>query len=245
MKIVTAILVNGCEPLLRNINDVIEINNVQIKILTTIFPSSSHDLGDIARYSPDLILYHLNSDEYSFSLLSKILALQYGVAVIAKDFKVFEPIYNSLGILGFILENNLEEDISNIIHKNFLTQRKLEVFKQLQAPNIAEEANYLFIPQVSGYDCIEFNNIIYATIKKDIISLHLKNNDLKKYKGKMKDLEKILLKYSFFLINRQDIINIKEIRQLSLDDIVTLSNGDSLQISRDKIKEFKKMFFFL
>lgn len=129
------------------------------------------------------------------------------------------------------------------IEKHSKSSNFMYLVHLLKEKVLKEQFSFMFIPQVTGYERVEFKDIIYATIKKDIISLVLKDQVIKKYKGKMKDLEKILSVYSFLLINRHEIVNIMEIRYLSLEDTITMNNGEILEVSRDRLKHLKKRLF--
>ena len=83
---------------------------------------------------------------------------------------------------------------------------------------------------------ISLEEIIYIDIYNYILTYHTINDKIDVTTTSLLDIEKQLIKYGFFKINRSTIVNLKYIK--SVKDTLVDVNGNILTLSRRRKKEF-------
>lgn len=82
----------------------------------------------------------------------------------------------------------------------------------------------------------QFRLTIYIDIYNYILTYHTINDKIDVTTTSLLDIEKQLIKYGFFKINRSTIVNLKYIK--SVKDTLVDVNGNILTLSRRRKKEF-------
>lgn len=83
-------------------------------------------------------------------------------------------------------------------------------------------------------------NIVYIETEKHYILIHTKHGTVK-CSNNLRDLEKLLPENWFCRCHNVFIVNLDEIKKLD-DRIAYLSNGDDIDISHRKMREFKRLY---
>ena len=127
--------------------------------------------------------------------------------------------------------------IKPISEDKFTEVYKKAVSKVLSQRN--HRRQMIIVPYHNGSKSITIKEVYYAESQNHKIILHTYSGTIEYY-AKMEDLEN-KLKNSFFRIHRGYLINLEHVEEYNKSE-VTLSNGESLLISKYKYTEFVKAY---
>ncbi len=98
------------------------------------------------------------------------------------------------------------------------------------------------LPTLDGYSFVALDKILFCEANRSYTLFHLIDEEKILVSKPLKFFEELLSKFSFFRINRSNIINLKYIQKYSRahQGAVTLSNGHILSVSEHKRPEFLK-----
>lgn len=126
----------------------------------------------------------------------------------------------------------------------YIDKTKLEeVEEAISAVRNLQERNKTIQVSVIGDGIKELvlKNIIYFETEKHYILIHTKHG-LIKSNSNMIDIEEMLPKEWFYRCHNVYIVNLDEIERID-DRIVYLSNGDNIDVSHRRMKQFKQEYF--
>lgn len=92
----------------------------------------------------------------------------------------------------------------------------------------------------SGKKVIKSENLLYVEVQKHTLIYHTED-EVYEEKGALKDVEETVKDMSFARPNNYYIVNLKYVSRILKFDLL-LTNGESLQISRNRKKEFMEKF---
>lgn len=140
--------------------------------------------------------------------------------------KVYEAL--DLTIFHFVRKSHFEEEIDMILDS---LMEKLEYLTERHPFPIDDNTIYFKIADV-----------LYFEVFDRELFIHTKENVYKTNLRSLKDIPFDLEVKSFYEIYRGVVINLSHVKDF-IDNEVILSNGNTLFISRRKLKEFKKKFY--
>ena len=199
----------------------------------------------INKNRPQLVFLDIEMPEYSgFELLSFFRDVDFEI--------VFVTAYNDYALKAFeasavdyVLKpvdiDKLKASVEKVEKKisNFDMQNRLEVLKESFK---TEQFNKIALPMAEGLLFIETNEIVYLEADGAYTEVWLKNGSKITVSKKIKFFEEVLDKRpNFFRSHRSYIVNINFIKKYNkADNALTLDNGKTIVISRDKKQEFEQ-----
>ncbi|MBP5343073.1 response regulator transcription factor [bacterium] len=96
--------------------------------------------------------------------------------------------------------------------------------------------NHILI-KTSGYiERVNINSIYYIDIYNHVLTIHTTTKKIETY-STLSDFENRLKDNFFFKINNYTLVNLRHVKRFTTKEII-ISNGDNLQISRRRRKDF-------
>lgn len=196
-------------------------------------------LIEIKNHNPDLIFLDINMPEKDgFELLQELDQCPTVIFTTAYDeyaIKAFE--YNAFDyLLKPISQKRFDASLERLLPQ--LTEKQKENRKQLT------DSSQIFIKEDEKCWMIELKNISLFEIIGNYTSVFFDDKNPLIYKS-LNKIEKSLPPELFFRANRQQIINLKHIKNVEVwfkgTLKITLNNGTEIEISRRQSQQFKQL----
>jgi two-component system LytT family response regulator len=191
----------------------------------------SNDSGfDLLEFYPDPdfeVVFVTAYNEYALKAL-KMSAIDYLLKPV--DPEELEIAINKLNSKLIATKDNIKTNKIRVLQHNFdVTSNSLL---------------RLVVPLMNGFEVININNIIYCKAESNYTKFFLDNKEEYLVCKTLKEFDELLSDLFFFRIHNSFLINIKHVKGYSKgkEGSVIMSNGNHLNISRQKKKEFLKQF---
>lgn len=149
---------------------------------------------------------------------------------------------------GFYIILTTHEELSRkgyIVNAfRYIYKMKLEELDEaISAVRVLQERNKTIEVSVigGGIKELELKNIIFFETEKHYVVIHTKQGSIKS-NSNMTDIEEMLPKEWFCRCHNVFIVNLDEIQRID-NRIIYLSNGDDIDVSHRRMKQFKQEYF--
>jgi len=200
----------------------------------------------IEEMQPELVFMDINlPDGDGFEILDMVKHRSFEV--------IFTTAYDKYALKAFdfsalhyllkpVTRKDLREAVDRYLrHRSrFDQQQRYELFKE----NMKKKPTKYILETTDGYHVIDIPHIVKAERSGRFTIIHLQNNKqhiLTKY---LADFEAEVEGMGFFRIHHSFLVNMKHIEKYSKDRqvVVSLSNGETLEVSQRKTYEFLDAF---
>ena len=203
----------------------------------------------IMQAKPELVFLDIKMpDGTGFDLIKQLDEVDFEV--------VFTTAYDNYAIrafeasaMGYLLKPIDIEKLANVLEKVEI------VLRQQQKANIRQlqvlmdtygtgQVRRLVIPSIEGFEVVEIEQLVRCEGERNYTNFILANGSKVLTSKTLKEYEELLVKHGFFRIHKSHLINLLHVKRYVKGDggSVEMSDGASLQISRDKKEAFSKRF---
>lgn len=234
MNIINTILIDDEQDSIEQMQMLLAIYP-QIKVTGT-FTSPKKALQEIEMLQPDIIFLDIEMPGMNgFDFLEKIIHLNFNVVFVTaySDFALKAFRFNAFDyIVKPVGKEELAEVIAKIGKQQSLYSSQLEQLKyQLKQGYITKIA----IPGQQHITFIDIKDIAFAESSGNYSQLVLADGKKHLVTRQLREIQDVLEEQHFLRIHRQYIINLNLVRSFNrIDNIITLTTGDSMPVSRNQ-----------
>lgn len=236
---ITAIIVDdepySCESLV----SLLERYCPEVKILDICY-SGADALKAIEEQTPTLIFLDIEMPHMNgFEMLQKLPSINFSI--------IFTTSYDQYAIkairfsaLDYLLKpvdsDELQAAVKKVLSKSHETvpQQIEMLLHKLTHPIIA--VNKIAIPTIDGLQLLLIETIIRCSSESNYTELHLKNKKKITASRTLKEIEEMLLDYSFLRVHHSHLVNLNEVEKYVKGDggYLILSDGTNIGVSRSR-----------
>lgn len=236
---ITAIIVDdepySCESLV----SLLERYCPEVKILDICY-SGADALKAIEEQTPTLIFLDIEMPHMNgFEMLQKLPSINFSI--------IFTTSYDQYAIkairfsaLDYLLKpvdsDELQAAVKKVLSKSHETvpQQIEMLLHKLTHPIIA--VNKIAIPTIDGLQLLLIETIIRCSSESNYTELHLKNKKKITASRTLKEIEEMLVDYSFLRVHHSHLVNLNEVEKYVKGDggYLILSDGTNIGVSRSR-----------
>ncbi len=244
MNKIKAIIIDDEERARETLSSLLGMYCDQVEIVATCSNVPEGVLA-INTHRPNVVFLDIEMPEYNgFELLNFFREVDFEI--------IFVTAYNDYALKAFEVSavdyvlkpvdiDKLEIAVEKVASKlnGFDMQNRLDVLKDSFK---TEQFNKIALPVAEGLLFVETNEIVYLEAEGAYTEVWLKNGSKITVSKKIKFFEDVLdNRQNFFRSHRSYIVNINFIKKYSKsDNALTLDNGKTIVISRDRKTEFEQ-----
>lgn len=136
------------------------------------------------------------------------------------------------------IEEVFDVSASNFIRKPIKKERFQKTLRQV-CEKIKDRSNYFEYMAANRKKRISFHEVVYFESCGRKIEVHLQNNQIDSFYGKIKDIQKETdkIRLPFIMVHQSFLVNFEFIKNRARNEI-TMVTGDCIPVSRDHQKQF-------
>lgn len=184
---------------------------------------SGFELLNMLQYTP-LVVFVTAYEKYALKAI-KASAVDFLLKPV--DINELKDVEKKLLNIQAARKNNFNESYNSVVGN---------VVSMLQHPGVIKN---ITLPDADGYNIIDINEILYLEGENNYTSFHLQNKNKIVVSKTLKEYEELLEESGFFRIHKSNIINLRHLKKVSVEDGVGahMSDGRILGVSRRRTAE--------
>lgn len=200
---------------------------------------------------PELVFLDIKMpDGTGFDLLNKIDNIDFEV--------VFTTAYDNYAIkafqasaMGYLLKPIDIDELGTVLEKikKVLSgptkgkSRRLQVLMENYGGREGQ-IKKLVIPNIDGYEVVEIHDLVRCEGERNYTKFILDNGKKILASKTLKEYEELLVEHGFFRIHKSHLVNLHHVKRYLKTDggTVEMTDGSSLQLSREKKEAFARKF---
>lgn len=236
---ITAIIIDdepySCESLV----SLLERYCPEVKILDICY-SGADALKAIAEQTPTLIFLDIEMPHMNgFEMLQQLRAINFSI--------IFTTSYDQYAIKAFkfsaldyllkpVDSDELQAAVKKVLHNaNDAVPQQIEMLlHKLTHPTIA--VNKIAIPTIEGLSMVLIESIISCSSESNYTEFHFKNKKKIIASRTLKEIEEMLVDYSFLRVHHSHLVNLNEVEKYVRGDggYLVMSDGSHIDVSRSR-----------
>lgn len=149
-------------------------------------------------------------------------------------------VFNTL--LNTDCNSQLNQSIMKVLKSNINSQERFLLKSEVTLPQAIKASGRLMIPIPGGFCCCMSDEILYMKAESNYTEIYFTNGTKKLLSKTLRILEDLLPAHKFFRVHKSYVVNASHIIEVMMTmetNVVKLSNGATLPISREK----KNLFY--
>jgi len=207
-------------------------------------------LAIIDKKSPDILFLDIQMpDGTGFDLLKQLNNWNFEV-IFTTAFDQYAIDAFHLSAIGYLLKPIDDAELKKAVQKAIQlvdaskAENNVKLNALLENMDRANKIGKLFLPDASGFQAVDINNIIRLEGDRNYTRIYFKDKTSSLSSHNLGWFEKILVRHNFFRISKSHLINLNHVVRYAKADggYILMSDESNLPISDSKKEEFKNLF---
>jgi two-component system LytT family response regulator len=213
------------------------INDIQIMAQCS---NGIEGIEAIQKHKPDVVFLDVEMPKMNgFEMLQKLPSIQFEI-IFTTSYDQYALKAIQLSAIDYLLKPIDEDELLHAIEKvrrrsNNPLSQQLEILMQRLAEPISKISK-IALPTMDGLEMASIDSIIYCESDSNYTIVHLKNATKIVVSKTLKEVDELLVDYSFVRVHRSYLVNINEVEKYKKGDggYLILSNGSSVDVSKNR-----------